>query len=147
MVPPVVEEYIRKAHVQVDPETYALLRLSDDASVDPQLAARSLAWLRAPGDQTLVVPLKDVRGTATLPGQLDRDDGWRRITLGVEVPLDQPGFLRYFADELAKEKISLLPLAGYRYDHLLVHEVNLERAVDAIERVRKTVAAAVRRAP
>lgn len=141
MAGPGIEDYIRRTELDVDPETYSILRLSDDARLEARHTGRALAWFRAKGDHTLVVPLEELRTWKEVPGLIERDDGWRRITLGVDVPLNQSGFLQPFADALAHERISILPLSGYRRDHLLVHSVNLERALAALERVKRAPSA------
>lgn len=129
--------YLESATLSVDPTTYALLKLKPGTRPEPALLKDALMWFHADNDPTLVVPLETARAWKDPPaGLLERDDGWRRVTLDVEVPLNIPGFIRVFANALAQAGISILPISGYRYDHLLIHQVNLERAVATLDQAR-----------
>jgi uncharacterized protein len=128
------EGFVRKAKFVVDPQTYTILHLRDD--VRPDLSD-ALVWLHASKDHTLVVP------AAAAPRfekhVIGRDDGWKLITVEIDVPLTVFGFFKLFADALAEDEVPVVPFAGYRFDHMLVHETNLDRAMASLKRVQASL--------
>ena len=96
----------------------------------------ALVWLAAPRDNTLVVPAATADRLAAMSKVLGRADGWRMLTIEVEVPLDVPGFFVHFAKALGEAGVPIVPVAGYRCDHVLVHGAHVTRAMAALESVR-----------
>lgn len=128
--------FIRKAKFVVDPQTYAILHLKDEVRPD---VSDALVWLHAAKDHTLVVPQAAAERFEKAKQVLGRDDGWRLVTIEVEVPLTISSFFAPFADALGEDEIPIVPFAGYRFDHVLVHHTNLDRAVAALKRVQSAV--------
>ena len=130
------EGFIRKAKFVVDQSEYSILQLRDDVRPD---VSDALVWLHANKDHTLVVPSAAV-GRYDKTGQVEgRDDGWKLVTIEIEVPLTVFGFFRPFADALAEDEVPIVPFAGYRFDHVLVHKTNLDRALSSLKRVQATL--------
>lgn len=127
------DAFIRKAKFVVDPGEYTILHLKDDVRPD---TSDALVWLTAHHDHTLVVPTA-AADRYERPGEVQgRDEGWKLITIDVEVPLTTFGFFRAFADALAEDEVPIVPFAGYRHDHVLVHRSNLDRAVASLRRAQ-----------
>ncbi|MBI2076866.1 MAG: ACT domain-containing protein [Euryarchaeota archaeon] len=127
------EGFIRKAKFVVDQGEYAILHLRDD--VRPDLSD-ALVWLHASQDHTLVVPSAAAARYEKTGDVQGRDDGWKLITIEIDVPLTVFGFFRPFADALAEDEVPIVPFAGYRFDHMLVHKTNLDRALGSLRRVQ-----------
>src|SRR5688500_13655090 len=125
--------FVRKAKFVVDPQSYAILHLKDEVRPD---VSDALVWLHAAKDHTLVVPAAAAARFEKAGQVLGKDDGWRLITVEVDVPLTVFGFFKIFADALAEDEIPVVPFAGYRFDHVLVHETNLDRAHAALKRAQ-----------
>jgi hypothetical protein len=132
-LPKSTARYIREARFVVEPGEYALVHLPDGARPDVRDA---LVWLPAPRDNTLVLPAAAADRLAATSTVLGRVDGWRMLTIEVEVPLDVPGFFVHFAKALGEAGVPIVPVAGYRCDHVLVEAKHVERAVAAMEGVR-----------
>ena len=130
------EGFIRKAKFVVDPGEYAILHLEGDARPD---LTDALVWLHALKDHTLVVPQGSADRYDAGGAVRGRDDGWKLVTVEVEVPLTVHGFFRHFADALAEDEVPIVPFAGYRFDHLLVHKTHLDRALASLKRVQASV--------
>lgn len=129
------EGFIRKAKFIVDPGRYAILHLRDD--VKPDLSD-ALVWLHATQDHTLILPAAAAGRYDAAGGVLGKDDGWRLITIEVDVPLTTFGFFRPFADALAEDEVPIVAFSGYRFDHVLVHETNVDRALASLRRTQAT---------
>jgi hypothetical protein len=125
--------FVRKAKFVVDPQSYSILHLKDEVRPD---VSDALVWLHASKDHTLVVPLAAAARFEKAGQVLGRDDGWKLITIEVDVPLTVFGFFKLFADALAEDEVPVVPFAGYRFDHVLVHETNLDRTMAALKRVQ-----------
>lgn len=127
------EGFIRKARFVVDPGRYTILHLRDDVAPD---LSDALVWLHATKDHTLIVPAAAAGRYDAAGGVQGKDEGWRLITIEVDVPLTTFGFLRPFADALAEDEVPIVPFSGYRFDHVLVHETNVDRALASLRRVQ-----------
>jgi hypothetical protein len=125
--------FIRKAKFVVDSGEYSIIHLSDE--VKPDLSD-ALVWLHASKDHTLVVPEGAVKRYEQKKQVLGRDDGWKLVSIEIDVPLTVFGFFRPFADALADDEVPVVPFAGYRFDHVLVHKTNLDRALASLKRVQ-----------
>lgn len=125
--------FVRKAKFVVDPQSYSILHLKDEVRPD---VSDALVWLHAAKDHTLVVPAAAAPRFEKAKEVIGKDDGWRLVTVEVDVPLTIFGFFKIFADALAEDEIPVVPFAGYRFDHVLVHETNLDRALAAMKRAQ-----------
>lgn len=130
------DAYIKKAKFVVDPGEYSILHLADDLKPD---LSDALVWLHASKDHTLVVPAQAADRYESTKKVVGRDDGWRLVTIDVDVPLTVHGFFKQFADALAEDEVPIVPFAGYRFDHVLVHKTNLDRTLAALKRVQSKV--------
>jgi hypothetical protein len=70
--------------------------------------------------------------TTFVPAKVQEERGWR--VLGVEGPLDFGliGVIAQLASQLADAAISTFVISTYETDYLLVREVDLGRAVEAL---------------
>jgi len=73
------------------------------------------------------------RRGATPPALIRREEtGWKIITFDVELPFELTGFLAVVAGVLAEQGTPIFALSAFSTDHLLVREVDLETAVQAL---------------
>jgi hypothetical protein len=62
-------------------------------------------------------------------------NGLRAVTIEAKMPVDLVGFLSPLAERLASAGIPIIPQCGFRTDHLIVPEKQLDDAVKVIERL------------
>lgn len=124
--------------LRVWPDRYAF------AAFSPREAARVLEAAARPkrafvavvveaGEVALTVPWRAFAKSG-LAGRADAVAGpYRVITFETSLALDLVGYLAPAAERLARAGISMVPQCGYRTDHLLVREQDLERAVGVLQ--------------
>lgn len=59
--------------------------------------------------------------------------GWKIFTLDIAFPPTFCGVTARIADALAKENISIMPIAAFTRDHFVIAEKNMERAKAVFE--------------
>jgi hypothetical protein len=96
------------------------------------------------GEVTLSAPWRAFAKSG-LAGRAEAVAGpYRVITFETSLALELVGYLAPAAERLARAGVSMIPQCGYRTDHLLVREQDLERAVGVLE---DWIAACARPAP
>jgi len=113
--------------LSVLPGVYAICRLNSSTPV-PQWPTDSPFWaIVRTADEISIVCLE-----SCVPPALAREGGWR--ILKAEGPLDftLTGIMASIADPLADAGIPIFPIATYETDYVLVKEVQLELATDAL---------------
>ena len=73
-----------------------------------------------------------------VPGDVKASRGWRCAKVEGPFDLDLPGVHVSLAIPLAESGISILAIATYETDHLLIKEEDLERAVKVLEEAGHT---------
>jgi hypothetical protein len=110
------------------------------------VAVRLLAGLAAPFVQliaepdvlTLVVPEAHWRELSPAFPRARRQGPFRVITFDLDLPADLVGFLAVVSHALAGAGVPILAICGYSKDHVMVRELDLERALVAIEALAST---------
>lgn len=123
------------------PGEYAIYRLPATAHlpawVEPVAGGDDnfVSVTRTRDELSIVCPSRRV--PQDVPGR--SDGGWR--CLRVEGPLDfaLTGVLASLAKPLAEAKVSLLAIATFDTDYLLVRDVQLDLAIDALQRAGNRV--------
>ena len=129
-------ELLRRAKVEVAPETFALvgLRVEDWRRLleNPELSPRAESnffLLRDPFEVTLLLEESDWRAMRHAARDARVEAGFRLVTLDVELPWNVVGFLARVTEILAKEGIAVGALSAFSRDHLLVKQDDLGKAL------------------
>lgn len=124
----------RRLNIAVHPRGYAICRLSADAGVPEWATGRAFLCIARTAAELSIVC--EERGVPT-EIRAERD---RRL-LEIEGPLDfsWTGVLASIANPLAEAQISIFAVSTYDTDYVLVANVDLERAVAALERAGHSV--------
>jgi hypothetical protein len=129
-------ELLRRARVEVAPETFALvgLRLEDWQRLleNPELSPRAesnFMLLRDPFEVTLLLEDTDWRAMRHAARDARVEAGFRLVTLDVELPWNVVGFLAHVTQILAGEGIAVGALSAFTRDHLLIKQDDLGKAL------------------
>jgi hypothetical protein len=125
-----------RTRIHAWPETYVLASVPVErlalASVLGALAGAAFAALvRARDEVSLTVP-EALRGEVE-PMATHLAGPYRVLTLDLELELDVIGYLAPALERLASAGVSVVPQCGFRTDHLLVFDRDLDAAVRVLE--------------
>jgi hypothetical protein len=132
-------EFWSRTTLHVWPERYLVVSLALDRLPE----ALALAGLSSEAFMAVIVERDEVSLTierekwlhCSLRAQAVAESGpFRAITLDVNVGLDVVGYLAPAAQALAEAGVSIIPQCAFLKDHPLVHEGNLERALETLTR-------------
>jgi hypothetical protein len=133
---PAAAELLQQAKVEVAPETYVLvgLRHADWARLleNPELSPRAgsnFMLLRDPFEVTLLVEESDWRAMRHAARDARAEEGFRLVTLDVELGWDVVGFLAHVTQILAAANVPVGALSAFSRDHLLIKQDDLGTAL------------------
>jgi len=132
-----VRSFWARTTLHVWPEQYLLVSLTLDllpeaASLARDVSGKFLGLVLERDEVSLTID-KEMWVASPLRARALAESGpFRTITLDVNVELDVVGYLAPAAMALAGAGVSIIPQCAYLKDHLLVHEKNLERAVETL---------------
>ena len=108
------------------PDDYAVCRLARDAAWP--------AWARGPFVSVTETEdeLSVVCPAAAVPGEIDADREWRVLKIAGPFAFTTTGVLASLSAPLAQAGISVLAIATYETDYLLVKGASLEQAVTTL---------------
>jgi hypothetical protein len=137
-----VEQALRQAKLYIDPREYALLKLPARAIM---AAAGVLAEISEPfcmmivdkDEVTLVIPSEAFPDFAMrLRDHSAAASSYRLITLDIELEPTLVGFMARISSALAAAGVSILPIAAYSRDHLLIPSQQVDIARQALEQLQ-----------
>ena len=123
-------------------ESLSVLRFTPDADV-PEWALRASSFAsvtRTVDEISVVCPTAHVP-SASLAGRSTRDDGWRALKVVGPFAFTEVGVLVQVAAPLAAAGISILAVATFDTDYVLVQEATLARAIATLLAAGHTVRA------
>ncbi len=134
-----VTEILRSAKINVAPETYALVSLTDrewtlllaDPSASPRMSVPFMIFK----DRFEVTLLLDEADAASLRLALDKpriENGFRLLTFDIELDFSVTGFLAEISRVLAESKIPIVAVSSFSRDHLLIKQADLAAALRAL---------------
>lgn len=124
--------------LEVHPEPLSICRLAADAEV-PAWALGDHPFVsitRTSDELSVVVPTEVV---PTTHASMRRDDGWRAIEIVGPFPFSDVGVLLQVAAPLADAGVSILPIATFDTDYVLVQAHRLATAVASLRAAGHTV--------
>jgi hypothetical protein len=121
-------------------ESLSVLRFPADAAV-PEWALRgdTFASVTRTGDELSLVCATAQVPSTPLPDNMARDDGWRALKVAGPFAFTEVGVLLQVAAPLGAAGISILALATFDTDYVLVQEPQLARAIAALRAAGHTV--------
>ncbi len=129
-------EFLRRAKVEVAPETFVLVglrpedwqRLLENPELSPR-AESNFMLLRDPFEVTLLLEEDDWRAMRHAARDARVEAGFRLVTLDVELPWNVVGFLAHVTQILAGEGVAVGALSAFTRDHLLIKQDDLGKAL------------------
>lgn len=124
---------MHKLALLVLPQRFAICHLHPDGYIPPwALIGDFVSLTRTPEELSIVCPQENV------PDDAQAERGWRCVK--VEGPFDfsVSGVHASLALPLAEANISVLAIATYETDYLLIKEPELDHAVDVLQRAGHT---------
>ena len=143
-----IEQVLTQAKFYTDGQDYALIQLPSRVIM---LAAGILAEVADPftvlivdkDEITLMIPDELVvefeKRLSRVPEHKISDIKYRLITIDLELEPDLVGFMARIATTLAQANVTILPIAAFSRDHLLVPSTQAETALKALEDLKASV--------
>jgi hypothetical protein len=137
-----VEQALSKAVLYSDAVSYTLLRLPASAitaaaGVVAQIGEPFCALIVDKNEVSLVIPADALPDfIKRLPGHSAAQQAYRLITFDLELDLALVGFMARVSRALAEAGVSILPLAAYSRDHILVPAAQFDIAMSALRKLQ-----------
>jgi hypothetical protein len=137
-----IQQALSSAKFYTDDTDYVVIKLPPNAitaaaGVIAEISEPFSALIIDKDEVSIVIPdeawqefQKRLAGASVLPSR------YRLITLDVVLEPELVGFMAHISAALAKVNISLLPLAAFSRDHLLVPADALDAALNALRQLR-----------
>jgi len=120
--------------VRILPDRLAICRLPAQAPL-PEWAARESLWsvTRTPDELSIVCP------EANVPPGIQAERGWMSLHVVGPLPLTMTGVLSSLAEPLARAGITIFAISTFETDIILLREMDLEQAREALSRAGHVV--------
>lgn len=127
-----------RTRLRVWPETYRLVSLPPTALAQAAAlvgtSSGTFAALVVERDEVSLTAPEHVFRASGLRGTARADEGpLRAVTFDLDLDLSVVGYLAPAAARLAEAGVSIVPQCAFLKDHLLVHALHLDRAVEVLE--------------
>lgn len=130
------QEILRKTRVEVSPETFTVVSLTDDQwrtlISNPETSPRMTSPFMIFKDRWEVTLLIDETDFDTMRvGLRDAkvERGFRLLSFDVELGFEVVGFLAFVSEHLALAGVSILALSAFSRDHILVKQNDLAKTL------------------
>lgn len=127
---------MRRLAIDVQPGEYAIARLDPAAGVPAGLFAQVASGLvsvtRTAAEVSVICPA-EVAASVLGADTLGTETGWRLLSVRGPLAFTLTGIIAALASELAAAGVALFTMSTYDTDHILVRQVDLARAIDALE--------------
>ena len=124
---------LRRLQLSTLPETYAIVGLPQGAPLPPWATQGSFFSITRTSDELSII-VEESR----VPADVHSQSGWRVIKVHGPFMLSEVGVLASLVGPLAAARISVLTIATFDTDYLLVSSENLDPAISALERAGHT---------
>ncbi|HLM57255.1 MAG TPA: ACT domain-containing protein [Pyrinomonadaceae bacterium] len=136
---PDASELLRRARVEVAPQTFVLVGMRDEEwrrlLENPELSPRAesvFMLLRDGREVTMLCEEDDWRAMRHAARDAKVEGDFRLVTFDIELAWDVVGFLARVAEILAAAGVAVGALSAFSRDHLLVKQADLARALRAL---------------
>jgi len=124
---------LRRLQLSTLPETYAIVGLPQGAPLPAWATQGSFFSITRTSDELSVI-VEESR----VPADVHSQGGWRVIKVHGPFMLSEVGVLASLVGPLAAARVSVLTIATFDTDYLLVSSENLDPAISALERAGHT---------
>jgi hypothetical protein len=144
-MPQTAAEVLKQAVVYTDNQDYVLVKLPPKAitaaaGVVAQVSEPFCALLVDKDEVSLVIPQEAWEDfQSRLPGHVVNAQYYRLLTFDIELDFNVIGFMALISAALAEAGVSILPLAAYSRDHILVSAAQLDTALAALRELQQRV--------
>lgn len=121
-------EYFQNAKVLVWPAAYAIIKAK-------QPEPKAFANIIDQHETTVIINQADYNLQNVIECVLD----WKILTLDIVFPMDVVGVTAKIASALAKEGISIMPIAAFSRDHFLVKQSDLAKALQVFSKMEVNI--------
>ncbi len=130
---------LRNTSVSVHPDVFAVVSIEkshwpnvlEDKSVGPSGVAPFMIF-SDPYEVTLILNRADFENIRPAIGDSRVEANFRMLTFTVELDFNVVGFMAEISRILAEANISICALSSFSRDHLLIHQDDLARALNAL---------------
>lgn len=132
-------DILKQSSVTVSPEAYTLVSLSHESwkllLANPELSPRMTSPFMIFMDKhevTLLLDEIDFENIRSGIGDPRLETGFRMLTFETVLDFDLVGFISEVSRILADAEISILPIAAFSRDHVLIKQADLAKALKAL---------------
>jgi len=109
------------------PKRYAICSLASTAEVPDWCMRGDFVSISRTPDELSIVCLE-----ADVPGAMTYEPGWRLFKCEGPLDFSLPGIMASLAEPLADAGIPIFPIATYHTDYVLIKELHLDNAINAL---------------
>ncbi len=137
-----VAQALAHATLYTDHQDYALVKLplvamTAAAGIIAEIGEPFCTMIADKDEVTLMIPAEAFTDfERRLPGHTVSAQVYRLITFDVELEPDLVGFMAHISQALAAAGVSILPIAAFTRDHLLVPAEKLDLALQTLESLK-----------
>jgi hypothetical protein len=141
-MPLTVEQALTEASLFSDGVDYTLIQLPSGAimaaaGIIAEIGEAFCALIVDKDEVSLIIPAEALADFAPrLPGHKASSKPYRLITFDIPLDLDLVGFMARVSTALAGAGISIMPLAAYSRDHLLVPAEQFQNAITVLQQLK-----------
>ena len=117
-----LEEYFKKGKAYIWKGTFAIIKARE-------IVSNAFVNIIDKDEITVIIDQSDF----DKQNVIDIEKDWKIVTLDIVFPMDVCGVTAKISDALAKEGISVMPIAAFSRDHFLIKEKDVEKAVIVFE--------------
>jgi len=121
-------ERMKKLSLSLLPHTYAVCQFHPDKHIPYWALLGDFVSLTRTHEELSIVCRQD-----NVPGEIEAERGWRCLQVQGAFDFSAAGIHVSLAIPLAEADISVLAIATYATDYLLIKEENVERALQVLE--------------
>jgi uncharacterized protein len=114
-------------HITVLPSLFAMCQLKQDEPLPAWVYQSSFYTISKTADELSVVCEEHL-----VQGEIKKSVGWKLLKINAVLDLSLTGITAQFSTALAKVGVNLSVMATYNTDYILVEEVKLETAIEAL---------------
>ncbi|MFH1358806.1 MAG: ACT domain-containing protein [archaeon] len=119
-----MKEDFNKLKIRIDEEDYAVVRTN-------KIYSDAFANIKHKKEITVIIDQTKIHEEDII--EIEKD--WKLITFDTILGLSLVGFVAKISEVLAKEKMSIFVLSSYFTDHVLVKKKDLDKAVEALNKL------------
>jgi hypothetical protein len=134
-----IAELLQKTRVEVSPETYFIISLSDkdfhQLLGNPELSPRMTSPFMIFKDRwevTLILDETDYQTCRHAVREAKVEGGWRLLSFDLVMDFNVVGFFAEVSKILAQANIPIMAISAFSRDHLFIKQDNLARALKVL---------------